>query len=133
MKKWMAWFPLALLLWMIPIIAYAAGDENPMDRLKKFFKFNWAVIDNLGFAFYLIMVPITIFIFVLLVWTVVGLISFFYKVNKGEKNFKDKDFWIRTGAIILFVFLIVSGALFDFLGNIYEWTVKLDIGSGGDA
>lgn len=127
-KKWFVWLPMMIMIWMTPVIAFAA-DDNPITKLKKYFKFDWKILDGLGFMFYIIMVPITFMIIFLLVYSIYDIIRFGIQVKKAKASINDKKFWIETGVVFLIIFFFFSGLFLDFLEQVYNWTSTQDITS----
>jgi hypothetical protein len=130
MKKWLVWLPMMMMIWMIPFVAYAADDQNPVTKIKQYFKFDWKILDGLGFLFYLVMIPISFMIIFLLVYSLYDIIRFAIKVKRGNASLNDKKFWIECGIVFLIIFFFFSGLLLDFLEQVYTWTSKQDINAG---
>lgn len=129
-KKWWVWLPMMIMVWMIPVMAYAADESNPITKLKKYFKFDWKLLDGLGFMFYVVMVPITFMIIFLLVYSIYDIIRFGIKVKQAKESMGNKKFWIETGVVFLIIFFFFSGLFLDFLEQVYNWTSTQDITSG---
>ncbi|MNW01944.1 hypothetical protein D3C71_1976520 [compost metagenome] len=62
-----------------------------------------------------------------LIFTFVKVVAKIVKISTGKATFKDKWFWIESGIVLLILFLIFSGAFFDFLEAVYTWTSKQDV------
>lgn len=132
MKKWLM-VPFSFLFcFLIPMLAFAAEDENPITKIKGEMEFNWGVLDNLGFAFSLIMIFVSLVVIAVLIFCVIRIIIFIFNVSRAKDSIKNKAFWIEVGAVILILFFIFSGAFLDLLENIYTWTSSQDLG-GSDA
>jgi hypothetical protein len=125
-----------LAVFFLPVIAFAAPEtteENPIKKIGGYMKWKWSVLDGLDFLFSPITLVLTILIItalVVLIWRVITRIT---KVSAGKAALKDKVFWIEVSVSLLIIFLLFSGALFDMLGNIYNWTNKQDLGGGETA
>ncbi|MEK4191446.1 hypothetical protein [Paenibacillus sp. FSL L8-0494] len=119
---------LFLAVFLLPVVAYA-DDENPVTKMKSMLKFNWKVLDGLGFLFYIIMIPLTLAIIALLVWCIVDVVKYLIKVRRAKASLGDKKFWIELAITLLIVFLFTSGAFLNVLENVYDWTSKQDIGT----
>ncbi|MEK4108603.1 MULTISPECIES: hypothetical protein [Paenibacillus] len=119
---------LFLTVFLLPVVAYA-DDENPVTKMKSMLKFNWKVLDGLGFLFYIIMIPLTLAIIALLVWCIVDVVKYLIKVRRAKASLGDKKFWIELAITLLIVFLFTSGAFLNVLENVYDWTSKQDIGT----
>ncbi|MEK3868047.1 hypothetical protein MHH60_31815 [Paenibacillus sp. FSL H7-0716] len=119
---------LFLIVFLLPVVAYA-DDENPVTKMKSMLKFNWKVLDGLGFLFYIIMIPLTLAIIALLVWCIVDVVKYLIKVRRAKASLGDKKFWIELAITLLIVFLFTSGAFLNVLENVYDWTSKQDIGT----
>lgn len=115
-------------MFLLPVVAYA-DDENPVTKMKSMLKFNWKVLDGLGFLFYIIMIPLTLAIIALLVWCIVDVVKYLIKVRRAKASLGDKKFWIELAITLLIVFLFTSGAFLNVLENVYDWTSKQDIGT----
>ncbi|WP_138753530.1 hypothetical protein [Paenibacillus sinopodophylli] len=128
MKKWLVSLVAMLMIWMLPVMAYAA-DDNPITKIKKYFKFDWKILDGLGFMFYLIMIPISFMIIFLLIYSLYDIIRFGIRVKRAKASLNDKKFWIEAGVVFLIIFFFFSGLFLDFLEQVYTWTSNQDITS----
>ncbi|MBA9086510.1 putative membrane protein [Fontibacillus solani] len=128
MKKVTTLLLMMLSVFLMPVMVFAADDENPIKKIGGYMKWNWTILDGLDWLFSPVMIVFTgllIVAFVTLLWRI---INKGYKIIKGKEKLKDKEFWIEAAVMVLFLFLLFSGALFKILGNIYDWTNKQDIG-----
>lgn len=129
MKKWISSFILFLGVFLMPVFAFAESKgDNPITTIKEGLKLNWNALKGLGWAFYIISIPLTLMVAGLLVWCIWAMISHLLKVRRGKKSFKDAPFWIEMGATILIVFLFMSGAFWSVLEKVYDWTSDQKIG-----
>ncbi|MNW54370.1 hypothetical protein D3C74_319680 [compost metagenome] len=127
MKKVTTLLLMVLSVFLMPVMVFA-DDENPIEKIGGYMKWNWKILDGLDWLFSPVMIGFTgllIIAFVTLLWR---LIYKGYKIIKGKEKLKDKEFWTEIVVMIIFLFLFFSGALFKILGNIYDWTNKQDIG-----
>lgn len=124
----LAWLAACLfVMFAQTTIVFAAEEKNPITEIKKEMTFNWGVLENLGFLFYLIMIPLSLIIIgiiVLVIWRIVRRVL---KASTGKEVLSDKKFWIEIGCIILIVFIFMSGMFWDFLEAVYTWTANQDI------
>lgn len=127
-KKWLSSLILFLGIFLLPALAFAEGEENPITKLKEYMKFNWGVLAGLGWLFYFIMIPFTLIVIGLLAWSIISVIQHLWKVKRAKASLKDKAFWIETGVTILIIFLFISGAFWNILEKIYDWTSTQKIG-----
>ncbi|WP_336775391.1 hypothetical protein [Paenibacillus sp. MMO-58] len=133
MKKWYTIIVMSGLLFLVRAsmaMAAAKTNDNPITTLKKEMGFNWGVLNNLGWLFYIIMIPLTLVVIGTLVFCIWKAASFILKVARGKESLNNKMFWIELGVVILFIFLFISGAFLDILEQIYNWTSNQDIGTG---
>ncbi|MEI7024709.1 hypothetical protein [Paenibacillus sp. y28] len=113
---------------LLPIIAFAEEEGNPVKKIREKMKFNWKVLDGLDFLFSPLMIVLTLIVFAVLIVLIVRVIFHIYKISTGKESIKNKTFWIEMGFVILILFLLFSGAFFSILENIYEWQNDQDIG-----
>lgn len=132
-KKWYTVIVMSVLMFVVRAsmaMAATKTNENPITTLKKEMGFNWGVLDNLGWLFYIVMIPLTLVVLGTLVFCIWNAAVFILKVARGKERLSNKMFWIEIGVVILFIFLFISGALLDILEQIYNWTNNQDIGTG---
>lgn len=135
MKKRIFALMVFLSVFLMPMFAYAdpAKGENPVEKIESKMKWNWNALDGLDFLFNPVMLVLSLAILVAFIWVIWRLIMKIVSISRGKSSIKDKSFWVEIVAVILILFLLFSGALFKFLGNIYNWTDKQDIGGKGTA
>ncbi|PWW01205.1 hypothetical protein DFQ01_11095 [Paenibacillus cellulosilyticus] len=122
------WLVMLLLSTVFQASAFAA-DVNPITKIKSKMTFNWDLLNGLDFMFYLIMIPISLSIIFLIVYSVYGIIVHLIRVRRGKESLSDKKFWIEIGVTIFIVFIFLSGLFWDFLELVYNWTSQQDLTS----
>lgn len=131
-KKWLSSMLMSILLFLVPTMAFAESSggagENPFRKLADKLKFNFAVMDGLDWVFWIVMIVISLMVIVLLVWIVADIVKFLIKVRRAKEDIKNTKFWIEAGATILILYLLVGGAFFNMMANLYDWTQKQKIG-----
>lgn len=135
MKKMFAsLFSMFVLSILLPVLAFAEGEnQNPITKIKDKMKFRWEVLENLDFVFLIVMIPVTLLLVGTFVFSLIRIATFIWKISHGKASIKNKEFWIEMGAVVLILFLFISGAFFSFLENMYNWTNKQNIGSNTSA
>ncbi|MEK5163167.1 hypothetical protein NYE69_12620 [Paenibacillus sp. FSL R5-0527] len=135
MKKYLMALFMMMSVFLFPVLAFAEEGEggNPIKKIGDYMKWKWSALDGLDWVFSPVMIVLSLIIgaaLVLLIWRIVVKIV---KILSGKASIKDKAFWVEIGAVALILLLIISGALFKFLENIYDWTNKQDIGGDGSS
>ncbi|MDN4090894.1 hypothetical protein [Paenibacillus polymyxa] len=130
--KWLSSMLMSMLLFLMPTMAFAESSggsgENPFRKLAEKLKFNFAVMDGLDWVFWIVMIVVSLGVIALLVWIVWDIIKFLINVRRAKADFKNTKFWIEAGATILILYLLVGGAFFNIMANMYDWTQKQKIG-----
>ncbi|MEC0167385.1 hypothetical protein [Paenibacillus graminis] len=129
MKKVLASLMVVLSLFVLPVMAFAEDKSaNPMTQLKKYLSFDSKVLENIGFILTPVGLVISVMVVAILVFCVFQVIKKLItsRTTKGG-TIKDKAFWIEIGVTLLITFLFLSGAFFDFLEAVYNWTYKQDV------
>lgn len=116
----------------ISTLAYAA-DENPFKKLGDKMKFDFSILDGLDWLVLIFMIVLSLAVLFLMGWIVWDIIKFLIDVRKAKADFKNKKFYIELIGTVIFIFLLVSGTLFDIFANIYDWTSGLNIGESTNA
>lgn len=112
---------------LFPTLAFAEGD-NPFRKLAEKMKWNFGVLDGLDFVFTIIMIVLSLLVIAASVILIIRIVLKAVKVKKGQSLLKDKDFWMEVAATTLLLALLFSGALFNIIASIYDWTNKQKIG-----
>lgn len=104
--------------------------ENPIKQIREKMEFNWKIFEGLDFVFLILAIPYTIIVIGLLLYSLWGILKFFWGANKGQRSLADKPFWIRVSITLLVLFMLLSGLFWDGLELIYSWTANQEISNG---
>ncbi|SGI69814.1 Uncharacterised protein [Mycobacterium tuberculosis] len=126
-KQWSMLMILIMSLFVMPVAAFAAPNQNPIDQIKDKMKFNFNVLNGMDFIFTPLGIVLSILIAFAFVFLIVKIMIKIFKAATGKGTIKDKWFWIETGLVLLIVFFVISGAFLDILSSIYDWTSDQDL------
>lgn len=124
-KNFTALMIVIMSLFVLPISAFA--KDNPIDIIKEKMQFNFSVLKGMDFLFTPLGLLLSLLIAIAFVFLVVKVLVKIFKAATGKGTIKDKWFWIETGLVLLIIFFVISGAFFDLLSNIYDWTSQQDL------
>lgn len=119
-----------MVAWFTLLSTISSWSENPIKKIREKMKFNWSIFEGLDFVFFLLAIPYTIIVIGLLLYSLWGILKFFWGANKGQRSLSDKPFWIRVSITLLVLFMLLSGLFWDGLELIYSWTANQKITNG---
>lgn len=132
MKKWgPSVIAFLMAFFVLPISAFAAdkGDSkvNPFDKLKEYVYMRWDILEGLDFVLIVLGIILSVVVLFILIKLIYDLFIWVAKVRSGKDSFKNKKFLVEAGVTVLLLFLFLSGTLFSWLGDAYDWMGNQDL------
>lgn len=127
-KKFSMLMLIIMSIFVLPVSAFAAEkDPNPIDIIKGMLTFDFSVLEGMDFFFTPIGMVLSLLVVGALVFLLVRIFIKVVKIAMGKASLKDKGFWIEILALLIIIFFVISGAFFDMLSALYDWTSNQDL------